>query len=1752
MVETRSKTKADPTATESDRVQRERRNRSPRGARPGLATNNEGASALPGSSNIQTTGDISTSAAQPKPAAERPDARTSSLTLAQGDVKAPTESASSVHSKQSHTVRTHSTRSSATVRAQKLALEADLMRRQVERERELARQQADRDREQAEREFELARQQAVLARQQAEAERELARQQAVLARQQAEAERELARQQEDRERKLANLEFEAEQTELQARIAALEASDKSAKSRSSYFSDRNAERRTATWVSEQNANMTTATHGNMPGGAPIVTSSNARGPSLQPAATANSVSFNVPIVNQATLSKPTQAPLTYNYDTVAPRLPVSSEHSSSDPITKLTQAINSHSNRPKKPELITFSAAENLDRLNHAVRGQAYQSVASLMWTCGSPDDIVKALEQTYARPELLVAREVAELRNTPKLSSPQDLNGLANKLRSCPSTSRPHPRGLLKVVPVIVEGPDGAFETTAMLDDGSVSSLIDADVAKRIGARPTRSERLRIEGVCNMTAELDVSYVDFYVRGRDRPDRYLIEHARAVEPLGLRARYPDTINITDYDHLSGLANELSCDIAYPTVLIGAPDWYISISREVRCGKKNDPVASKTLLGWVLHGAHCLSSRPFEFINHVTEDLDTLIKCQYDIDALGITKKVPRQNSEDQRAVDILESSAHQLDDSHFEVSLPWKEELPKIIPDSYPQALSRFKALERQMSKDPAFAASFQQFIDDIISKNYAEECDSKTYHHRPAPNASCVNPDGSIRWYLPIFGVYHPQKKKLRAVHDAAATTKGVSLNSLLLQGPDLLSPLLDILFRFREGAVALNGDIKEMFPQIKIAARDRDAQRFLWRDKNGDLKEYRMSSMIFGAVSSPFIALYIKNKNAKTHEVDYAAACKAIIDDHYMDDYLGSHTNVADAAQLAADVVTVHKNCGFEMRAWTSNHPEALSLVPKELRSDATSDVYLPPSSDVGVLGVKWNPRQDLLGFRAVPQIPTSTLTKRILLSNVMKVYDPLGFLMPVVIWGRILIQRLWRAGVGWDTDLPEMYVSESKDWFAQLQIAANIKIPRWYMVRSDLSDVQLHVIADGGEQAYACVAYWRFTYSDDSVSTALIGSKARVCPLKPVSIPRLELQAALIASRFAQTIMQAHRFEPSATIFWTDSTTVLKWIRSDARAFKPFVAHRLGEILETTNPSDWRWIPTSLNVADDATKPKRIDFTATHRWFTGPQFLVEQSCTWPTERVTDEGETSSDPELKSNLMVLLLDTPLSNSLPDPTRFSSWLRLLRATARFLQGARLFRLKLSRPIDPNSKLYIDNTTSPHQLHASDMIEAEKMLVRQAQTESFPEELSNLRSSKPVPKNSRIKKLAPTLDGEGLMRQNTRISSAPGVNDEMKSPMILDGRHYISRLLILHEHIKAAHQFNELVLNELRQRYSILRARGTIRSVASACLKCKRWNTKPIQPQTGNLPPERLDHHKRPFTHVGLDYFGPILVTLYRRSEKRYIALYTCLTTRALHLEIVNSLTADSAIMSLRRFIARRGSPTTIFSDNGTNFVGSSRELRSLHDNSVVEYATNHKIDWRFIPPASPFMGGAWERLVRTVKAALRSCLTNQPLKEEVLSTLLLEAESIVNSRPLTYVPSSPDAPEALTPFHFILGSSSVVPWTTSLTDADLSRRCDWRRTLRLADQFWARWLREYLPTLRARGPNNNSLNLSEGDVVLIADPTLPRGLWPLGTVAKVYLGPDGAVRVADVHTRGGVLRRPARKLILMEAAPQPVATSG
>ncbi|KAL0850873.1 hypothetical protein ABMA28_006783 [Loxostege sticticalis] len=1385
---------------------------------------------------------------------------------------------------------------------------------------------------------------------------------------------------------------------------------------------------------------------------------------------------------------------------------------------ELRAKLASLESRSDKSRSISSRSIKNLARLTSNVRGAAQVAISSILWQAQDPEEIMAALEQNYARPELLIAQEIAGLRNI-KISSPEHLNTLANKLRNCtqgPSYSKAQGPSVSKAPNFlnvhVTDSKDKTAECTYCKQGAhtikkckAFSSLTVEDRwrwvrenkicyrclksnphkwndcrAKRCGVNNcTRRHHALLHGNA-VPDDRNKASTNTPNSPQDASNNIVEPHRAADDVVATTCGVPAT-------GIRGLLKILPVTLEGPR---GTTDTFALLDEGSTATLIDGDVATRI-------GAEVTGRQQLRVTGVGGMSLDTevcyvnfhirgpLIKKQYEIDSLGITKRVTRQNNDDARAIDLVESSARRLSTGRFEVGLPWREKATNNVPDSYPQALSRLKSLERQMAKDETFASAYKGFIDGVIQKGYAEDCELSSYHESYAKSST----GESIRWYLPHFGIFHPQKRKLRVVHDAAATTRGVSLNNMLLQGPDLLQSLLNILFRFREGPIAFNADIREMFPQIKIRESDRDALRFLWRNGNSKeaVKEYRMSSLIFGAVSSPFIAVFIKNKNAKEFEDKYPTATHAIIYDHYMDDYIGSEFDLDHASRLASEIVTVHKSGGFEMRSWISNVPEALALVPKELHSDSgAADVNLPPDHDVGALGVKWNPFNDTLGFRTGHKFTgsQSQLTKRGSLSSVMSVYDPLGLLMPVVIQGRILIQKLWRDGADWDSPIPTKYEAECKSWFEQLASAASLRVPRWYVGRSDLCDTQLHVIADGGEQAYACVAYWRYTFTDGSVSLALIGSKARVAPLKPLSIPRLELQAALIATRFAQTILSAHRTQPSAVFYWTDSTTVLKWIRSDARTFKAFVAHRLGEILEFSNPSNWRWLPSELNVADDATKPKSLELSPSHRWFAGPSFLLNDSVEWPREPdCTVTYEASGTSELKPEFAGLLTATPLLvPPVPDPSRFSSWLRLLRATARVVQAVRTFVFKSSSP--RLLARFANNTTSPSQLSTEDVFLAEKMLFQKAQMESFAEELKVLRASQPVPKSSSIAALAPILDEDGLIRLDSRIKSVPGVRDSVKSPIILDGRNRIARLIILHKHHEAGHGNHEMVLNEIRQQFWILRARATIRSVVKGCLLCRRQKGRLLTPTTGDLPLERLDHHKRPFTHVGLDYFGPVEVTVGRRREKRYVALYTCLVTRAIHLEVAASLSSDSAIMSLRRLIARRGTPSTIFSDNGTNFIGANRELASLYDEDVENFASSRKISWRFIPPAAPFMGGAWERMVRSVKTALRATLRNRAPREEVFNTLLVEAESIVNSRPLTYVTDSPGAPEALTPFHFILGSASVAPWPVQLSDQDLLRRCDWRHALRLADHFWKRWLTEYLPTLIPRGRNRRDID--------------------------------------------------------------------
>lgn len=450
--------------------------------------------------------------------------------------------------------------------------------------------------------------------------------------------------------------------------------------------------------------------------------------------------------------------------------------------------------------------------------------------------------------------------------------------------------------------------------------------------------------------------------------------------------------------------------------------------------------------------------------------------------------------------------------------------------------------------------------------------------------------------------------------------------------------------------------------------------------------------------------------------------------------------------------------------------------------------------------------------------------------------------------------------------------------------------------------------------------------------------------------------------------------------------------------------------------------------------------------------------------------------------------------------------------------------------------------------LQQQELQQAERTLYKQSQEYSFKTEINDLIQGKSVSKSSHIYKLSPFLDEYGVLRIDSRIENAC-IPEEFKRPIILSQHDHITKLIIHHYHKKYHHANHETVINELRQLYQIPRLRAAYKKVAKLCQMCKIGKVMPRTPQMAKLPRARLSSYVAPFTFTGLDFFGPIYVIVNRHKEKRYGALFTCLTIRAIHVEIVHTLNTSSCIMAIRNFMARRGTPREIFSDNGTNFVGAERELctavKEVDSNELVKHFTTSFTKWQFNPPYSPHMGGAWERLVRSIKSVLYKIMPTRSPNDELLRSMMSEVENTINSRPLTYIPIDNETAEALTPNHFILGSSNGMKPLAEFSEDPVILRSTWLTSQLYAQHFWTKWVKEYLPNLTCRTKWHEKVKpLSVGDLVVVVDPGSPRNVWLRGKVIDVKLSSDNQVRSAKILTKQGVLERPTLKLAVLDVA--------
>ncbi|XP_062703182.1 uncharacterized protein LOC134285759 [Aedes albopictus] len=732
----------------------------------------------------------------------------------------------------------------------------------------------------------------------------------------------------------------------------------------------------------------------------------------------------------------------------------------------------------------------------------------------------------------------------------------------------------LFRYLPVTLYGNGKQVETFVFLDDGSSSTLLEAEIATQLGIEG-EPDSLWLSWTGKIGRHEKASRrISVKISGANKEEKYLLNDVRTVQELGLPNQTLDYKELVKaFPHLQGLPVNSYVN-AKPGMIIGIEHVRMITSLRIREGGNNDPVAAKTRLGWCVYGRNSTNEESVEQLHvHVAEsisntELHDSMRKFFAVEEAVVTQQI--ESDEDKRARSILETTTVRRE-GRMEVGLLWRKDDVRF-PDSYQMALSRLRGLEKRLAKDAVLRNKVNEQLESFVQKQYV----------RVLSPEELESTDPFRRWYLPLGIVTNPKKpSKIRMVWDAAAKVGGVCFNDMLLKGPDLLVPLVDVLLRFREGKIAVCSDIREMFLRILIREEDSRSQCFLWRNNpDKDVQVYVINVAMFGATSSPCTAQYAKNRNAFDFAEKYPRAVNAIVKGHYVDDFLDSVNTVDEAVQLVTEVQNIHASAGFQFGKILSNSSEVLNRLGETSPSTIKSLNLDKDTVYERVLGVVWIPSADHFtfdrtGLQEVLGSNPAAPTKRQVLRTVMKLYDPLGFVAHFVVHGKILMQEIWRSGTNWDEPIAEHLRELWIKWIKLYETINEVAIPRCFfgeLQPQDVDEIELHVFTDASIAACACVAYVRMAHNGGNWC-ALVAAKTKVAPLRTLSVPRLELQAAMMGARLLQHICTALTLNIRKRYLWTDSSTVLAWIRSDGRRYHQFVSFRVGEILSLTSVDEW---------------------------------------------------------------------------------------------------------------------------------------------------------------------------------------------------------------------------------------------------------------------------------------------------------------------------------------------------------------------------------------------------------------------------------------------------------------------------------------------------------------------------------------------------------------------------------------------------
>ena len=1290
-------------------------------------------------------------------------------------------------------------------------------------------------------------------------------------------------------------------------------------------------------------------------------------------------------------------------------------------------------------------------------------------------------------------------------------------------------------IVPVWVstaDQPNQEVLVYALLDTQSDTSFISEETVAALSVK-----RIPVElKLSTMTATDCIVRCDavkgLQVRGFSSHTYISIPRAYTKDYIPVeKTHIPTSETAEAWQHLKGITSHLqplqNCDVG---LLIGYDTPQALIPRETIVGDNSEPYGIRTDLGWSIVGCvyPCIDKLSRTVHRTSVREVPTVSPREVlkvlESDFTDVEDEI-LVSQEDIQFIRILENEIRHKDDRHYEMPLPFKSR--PCLPNNRKLAEIRLAHLRKKLASNKEFKQHYVAFVEEMLKRGDAELVRD--------PGVDGEN------WYLPHHGVYHPKKpKKIRVVFDCSAKFKGSSLNDHLLTGPELTNELIGVLMRFRKHSIGIMCDVEQMFHQFHVSLPDRNYLRFLWWE-DGDIsqepQEYRMKVHLFGAASSPGCANYGFRSLAREYKDQYPLASSFVCRNFYVDDGVVSIPSVDKAIRLVKEATELCRKGGLRLHKFISNNRDVLKNIPISECASTVKEIDLSINAlpVETALGIQWSLEDDMLAL-SQPQLQYPA-TRRGILSAIASLFDPLGLFAPYVLKGKRILQVMCRRGVGWDDPVPQELNLEWEAWKGDQETLYQIRIPRCYHPPDfDVRKVELHHFSDASTKGYGQCSYLRFISLDGGIYCCLVTGKSRVAPTKVTTIPRLELAAAVISVKVSCLLKRELDYEKVEEFFWTDSKAVLGYINNEARRFHTFVANRVQYIRDKTSVNQWGFVPSEHNPADGASRGLTVDELKNSMWLTGPSFL------WSKEilefKSIDVDLTVGDPEVKST-QVLAVNTCISSVVSERlSRFSRWSLAVRAFARL-------------------KRLASGLKGEHPTTVAEMLNAERFIIKEVQKTVFAKEIRGLGK-----KSCNLGKLNPYIDSEGILRVGGRLEAST-LPEEIKHPAIIPKNHCLATLIITHFHDKIKHQGRGMTLNEIRAHgFWII---GMSKAVASHIYKCVtcRKGRRPVEEQKmANLPVDRTEDAP-PFTFTGMDCFGPFFIKERRKELKCYGLLFTCMTSRAVHIEMLDDMSTDAFINALRCFIALRGRVQVLRSDQGTNFLGARNEFeRGMKEVDVARlqsFMADRQCEFVMNTPHSSHAGGVWERQIRTARSILCSLMQEAKGRLDTSSfrTFLYEVMYIINSRPLTTETSSdPLSLEPLTPNHVLTMKSNIAyPPPGNFVKEDVYLRKRWRRVQYLSEQFWSRWRKEYLQNLNKRQKwCTPRRNIKLGDIVLVHDKESPRNKWPLAMIIEVIEGSDGLVRRARVRMgtskldgRGkrtsspSVLERPIQELVLL-----------